>query len=89
METRERIAQFYKDTNEKEPAKVWLDSLKDKKGVAKIITRIKRAEAGNFGDHKRIGEGLNELRIPYGPGYRVYFGIDDSGDFIILLNWRR
>lgn len=85
METKERTASFYQTEDAKEPAREWLDSLKDKQGQAKILTRIRRAETGNFGDHKGVGEGISELRITHGPAYRVYYGIDDSGDLIILL----
>lgn len=85
MRIKERTASFYKTEDEKEPAREWLDSLKDKQGESKILTRIRRAETGNFGDHKGIGEGVGELRIPHGPGYRVYYGIDDTGNLIILL----
>ena len=85
MATRKMTVSFYQTASEKEPAREWLDSLKDKLGQAKILTRIHRAEIGNFGDHKRIGGGVNELKITHGPGYRVYYGIDDSGDLIILL----
>lgn len=51
--------------------------------IGKILVRLKRAEQGNFGDHEPVGEGVIELKIDFGPGYRVYLGID--GDFIILL----
>jgi putative addiction module killer protein len=52
--------------------------------LSKVFIRLKRAEEGNFGDHEPVGEGVIELRIGgYGPGYRVYIGID--GDEIILL----
>jgi putative addiction module killer protein len=51
--------------------------------LGRVFVRLKRAEQGNFGDHGSVGEGVIELRIDFGPGYRVYFGID--GDEIILL----
>jgi putative addiction module killer protein len=51
----------------------WLAALRDARAIAKIVTRIKRLGAGNPGDVKPVGEGLSEMRIPYGPGYRVYF----------------
>ncbi len=77
-------ALFYKDpTSGKEPLKDWLDGLKDKAAKARISVRIARAEDGNFGDHKSVGQGVQELRIPFGPGYRVYYAIED--DKIILL----
>ena len=51
----------------------WLDGLRDLQGRARIQARIARQEAGNPGDAKPVGEGVSELRIDYGPGYRVYF----------------
>jgi putative addiction module killer protein len=51
----------------------WLNTLADKKAVARIVTRIRRMELGNPGDVKSVGEGVSEMRIDYGPGYRVYF----------------
>ena len=85
MEAKKRNARFYLTEDSQEPAKEWIDSLKDKTVVAKIFTRIRRAENGNFGDHKSLGDGVGELRITYGPGYRIYYGIDDCGELIILL----
>lgn len=51
----------------------WLSKLKDARGKARIIERIRSAEHGNFGDAKVIGQGVSEMRIHFGPGYRVYF----------------
>lgn len=51
----------------------WLACLKDKIGRARIIHRIRSAEHGNFGDCEPVGEGVSEMRIHFGPGYRVYF----------------
>ena len=51
----------------------WLDNLRDLQGRARIQARISRLKAGNPGDAKPVGEGVSELRIDYGPGYRVYF----------------
>ena len=51
----------------------WLDSLNDIRARARILVRIKRLAAGNSGDVKPVGEGVSELRINYGPGYRVYY----------------
>ncbi|MCG2724921.1 MAG: type II toxin-antitoxin system RelE/ParE family toxin [Elusimicrobia bacterium] len=62
----------------------YIDSLKDRIGAAKIRVRVTRAELGNFGDHKKIGHGIIELRIDYGPGYRVYIGLHGK-ELIILL----
>jgi putative addiction module killer protein len=51
----------------------WLTHLKDPVGKAIIIKRIRSAEAGNFGDCEPVGDGVTEMRIHFGPGYRVYF----------------
>lgn len=51
----------------------WLDGLRDARAVAKIAARLNRMSEGNFGDCAPVGEGVSELRIHYGPGYRVYF----------------
>jgi len=62
----------------------YVDSLKDRLGAAKIRVRITRAEFGNFGDHKKIAHGIIELRIDYGPGYRIYIGLHGN-EVIVLL----
>ena len=51
----------------------WLGALKDKVGRARIVLRIRSAEHGNFGDCEPVGEGVSEMRVHVGPGYRVYF----------------
>jgi putative addiction module killer protein len=51
----------------------WIDDLSDIRARARILVRIERLAAGNPGDVKPVGEGVSELRIDYGPGYRVYF----------------
>ena len=51
----------------------WLVSLKDRRAKARVLARIDRLEMGYFGDVRPVGEGVSELRIFYGPGYRVYF----------------
>ena len=50
---------------------------------ARVQTRIDRVELGNFGDHKGVGKGVNEFRIDFGPGYRVYYGLD--GEKLVIL----
>ena len=58
----------------KVPLSEWLLSLRDKQAQAKIRVRLKRLEAGNFGDYNPVGEGVQELKEHLGAGYRVYFG---------------
>jgi putative addiction module killer protein len=62
----------------------WLDGLKDRRAVARILGRIERVKAGNLGDAKAVGDSLSELRIDYGPDYRVYF-IRSGKSVIVLL----
>lgn len=79
-----RWAIYYKDSKSgREPAKEWIASLKDKMGKAKIMARIARAEVGNFGKWRSVGDGVFELKIDYGPGYRIYYALD--GNEVILL----
>ncbi len=62
----------------------WLDNLRDFRVRARVQVRIERLAAGNAGDTKTVGEGVSELRIDYGPGYRVYFK-KQGRDIVILL----
>lgn len=62
----------------------WLIRLNDIRAKGKILARLKRAELGNLGDHKSVGEGVFEMRVNYGPGYRLYF-TRSKGVVIILL----
>jgi len=61
----------------------WLSNLKDKIGKARILKRIRAAEGGNFGDCEPVGEGVSEMRIHVGPGYRLYY--TRTGEVIYLL----
>ena len=61
----------------------WLDGLKDIHARARILVRIERLAMGNPGDAKPVGEGVSELRINYGPGYRVYY--KKTGSVVIIL----
>lgn len=61
----------------------WLVNLKDQLGKARIVSRIQRLEQGNPGDAAPVGDGISELRIHSGPGYRVYY--KQTGRMIVLL----
>ena len=62
----------------------WLDGLRDVRARARVLARVERLAAGNAGDVKPVGEGVSELRINYGPGYRVYY-TQRGSELIILL----
>jgi len=62
----------------------WLDSLRDIHARARILARVERLAAGNPGDVKPVGEGVSELRIDYGPGYRIYFTMRGRAVIILL-----
>jgi putative addiction module killer protein len=63
----------------------WLRALKDKIGRARIIHRIRSAEHGNFSDCKPVGEGVSEMRIHTGPGYRVYYSREGETVYLLLI----
>ncbi|MBV5262698.1 type II toxin-antitoxin system RelE/ParE family toxin [Pinisolibacter aquiterrae] len=62
----------------------WLRRLRDARGKARILARIKSAEAGNFGDCEPIGDGVSEMRVHFGPGYRVYFVRHEAVVYVLL-----
>ncbi len=66
-----------------DPYADWLAGLADRQARARVLVRVLRMGAGNFGDHKPLGEGVWELRIDHGPGYRVYYA--RAGKRLILL----
>lgn len=62
----------------------WLRRLADLKAKARILARIKSAEHGNFGDCEPVGEGVSEMRVHFGPGYRVYFTRHGTAVYVLL-----
>lgn len=75
--------EYYVTEDGKRPFIDWLEGLKDFKARTRIEIRLDRVRLGNFGDHESVSEGVNELRIHYGPGYRVYYGRE--GKTLVLL----
>lgn len=73
----------YQTSDEKTPFDDWLESLRDRRAKARIQIRLDRLSLDLFGDWKAVGEGVNELRIPEGKGYRVYYGKD--GETLVIL----
>jgi putative addiction module killer protein len=74
----------FADKDGKEPFTEWLYGLKDVMGRKRILIRITRLEQGNFGDCESVGEGISELIMFFGAGYRVYFG-EDAENIVVLL----
>lgn len=83
MEASPKELLIYVTTEGRDPFTEWLSSLRDLKARAKIRVRLDRVSLGNFGDCRGVGDGIQELRIDYGPGYRVYFA--QEGTMILLL----
>ena len=74
---------FYSDIAGNEPFNNWLNGLRNSLIRRRILKRLFRIESGNYGDYKSVKDGVLELRLKFGPGYRVYFGED--GDKIVVL----
>jgi putative addiction module killer protein len=68
----------------RDPFQEWLDKLKDLTGRVAIQRRVDRVAAGNFGEHKALKDGVWELKIDIGPGYRVYYALE-GGSIVLLL----
>lgn len=83
IDLRGQILKIYRDESGKEPFIKWLESINDIKIRARIKNRLRRIELGNFGDYKLVGQGIFELRLCFGSGYRIYCG--NVGNEIILL----
>jgi len=67
-----------------EPFTHWLADLSDRQARARVLARLERLAIGNFGDCKFLRDGVSELRIDWGPGYRVYFGRDGRSVIVLL-----
>lgn len=83
MEATPRELHIYVTEEDREPFTEWLNSLQDQRARAKIRVRLDRVSLGNFDDCHGVGGGAQELRLNYGPGFRVYLGQD--GERIVLL----
>lgn len=83
MTVQPREIRRYITSDGRVPFAQWFDYLRDTKAKTKINKRLNRVSLGNLGDYRSVGEGVYELKIDYGPGYRVYFG--QIGLTIVLL----
>lgn len=76
---------YYRTENGEKPAKEWLNGLRDTVARTKVHIRLDRAKLGNFGDTRSLGDGVNEIKINFGPGYRIYYAIDGKNIILLLL----
>jgi putative addiction module killer protein len=84
LESIPQTVEIYETEAGKVPYSEWLLDLKDKQAFARILLRIDRARLGNLGDYKLIDDGLFELRVDTGAGYRVYFGRINPETIVLL-----
>lgn len=73
----------YVTTDGREPYTLWLEGLRDKLTKARIVNGVTKMEKGNFGISEGVGQGVIELKLTFGPGYRVYYALED--DQVLLL----
>lgn len=84
MESQPRLIKSYVTPDGKTPFKTWIKGLKDKRSTARILQRIDRLRLGNFGDCRSVGAGVYELKLSFGPRFRVYFGLAGAEVMILL-----
>jgi putative addiction module killer protein len=73
----------YQTEDGRQPFTEWLLTLRDQEAAHRIDSRLSRVRLGNLGDTRPVGKGVSELRVPHGPGYRVYFA--RKGDLVVIL----
>lgn len=80
-----RTVETYVTRNGKDIFQGWLDGLADRRARALVDTTVAKLRTGNLGHHKSVGEGVREIVLDYGPGYRIYFGEHGRTRVILLL----
>jgi putative addiction module killer protein len=82
MQSNPRELRIYETSQGQAPFSSWFNALRDRAASVRIQKRLDRVELGNLGDYRSVGEGVFELRIDYGPGYRIYFA---PTDLVVIL----
>jgi putative addiction module killer protein len=82
---KQKELRYYIAASGKSPFTQWLSKIKDITTQVRILRRLERLEFGHYGDYKSVGDGVFELRLAFGPGYRVYFGEEDGVAVVLLL----
>ena len=85
MKIKRRRIEYYTSLTGKQPAREWLLSIKDNLTQAILFKRIRQAGEGLFGDNRNVGDGVYELKVNFGPGYRIYYGIHEDELILILF----
>lgn len=85
VDTKHRRVDYYSTLSGKQPAREWLLGVKDVLTQAVLFKRIRQAGKGNFGKTRHVGDGVSELKINFGPGYRIYYGIYRDELILILM----
>jgi putative addiction module killer protein len=84
VEVTPREILIFETSDGRVPFRDWMNRIKDQPIYERIMSRLERVEEGNFGEHRSVGEGVSELVINFGPGYRVYYGLDGINIVILL-----
>ncbi len=85
MEAKPREIQYYTTSTGKQPVRQWLENIKDPMSMAILYKRLRQAGLGNLGNTRSLGSGVNEFKIDFGPGYRIYFGIHNDKIIVLLV----
>ena len=85
MNIKHRRVDYFSTPSGKHPARDWLLSIKDNLTQAILFKRIRQAGNGHFGKTRHVGDGVSELKINFGPGYRIYYGIHQDELILILM----
>lgn len=85
MKAKSKTIRIYTDSTGEAPFNRWLKSIKDPTLRARIRARLDRLSLGNYGDYKSVGDGVCELRLTFGPGYRIYYV--DLDEVVVILLW--
>ncbi|MDD9974513.1 MAG: type II toxin-antitoxin system RelE/ParE family toxin [Candidatus Poribacteria bacterium] len=83
-DTHPRNIQYYRNRNGRAPFIEWLESIYDSRTQSRIERRLDRLRGGNFGEYKSIGDGVFEMILDFGPGYRIYFGEINNTNVLLL-----
>jgi putative addiction module killer protein len=85
MDNQARVIELYIKTDGQIPYQNWLERIKDKATRARIINGVTKMEKGNFGISEGVGDGVIELKLDFGPGYRIYYALEEEKIILLLV----